>query len=241
LLKAPKFWHLFILLALLCGIGLMTINNIGNNARALWHHWDDTAGKEFLQKRQLMHVSILSVCSFLGRLSSGIGSDALIHRGWSRYWTLVASAALFAAAQTAALTISNPNSLFWLSILTGLAYGALFGVYPALVTDSFGPSGLGINWGAMTMAPVLSGQFFNLMYGRIFDSHSQFEGDGKGGGERVCPDGRQCYAGAYVFTLVASLLGVGWCFWCMREERRGKMRDLRGHGHGREGEGRHVA
>jgi hypothetical protein len=88
----------------------------------------------------------------------------------------------------------------------------------------------------MTVAPVLSGQFFNLMYGRIFDSHSMFEGDGKGGGERVCPDGRQCYAGAYVFTLVASLLGVGWCFWCMREERRGLLG-----GREREREDRHVS
>ncbi|KAH0182818.1 putative MFS transporter, partial [Aureobasidium melanogenum] len=33
LAKSPSFWNLFILLGLLCGVGLMTINNIGNNVR----------------------------------------------------------------------------------------------------------------------------------------------------------------------------------------------------------------
>ena len=131
----------------LCGVGLMTINNIGNNARSLWHHYDDSATHDFIQKRQLMHVSILSVCSFVGRLSSGIGSDFLLHHHCSRFWTLVVSATIFTIAQVVALSIENPNQLFWLSGLTGIAYGMLFGVYPALVADAFGTSGQGVNWG----------------------------------------------------------------------------------------------
>jgi len=59
---------------------------------------------------------------------------------------LVASSIIFTLAQIAALRIENPNMLFWLSGLTGLGYGALFGVYPALVADAFGASGMGINW-----------------------------------------------------------------------------------------------
>ena len=125
----------------------MSINNIGNVANSLWHHYDDSASKDVIQKRQLMHVGIISFCFFLGRLSSGIGSDALIHRGASRFWTLVGSAFIFSGAQVVGLTLQNPNQLFLLSGLTALAYGALFGVYPALVADAFGPSGIGIIWG----------------------------------------------------------------------------------------------
>lgn len=226
------------MLGLLCGVGLMTINNIGNNARALWHHYDDSAGHDFIQARQLLHVSILSLCSFLGRLSSGIGSDALVHRGASRFWTLVASACLFTAAQLVALTIENPNHLFWLSGLTGLAYGALFGVYPALVADAFGPSGMGINWGAMTMAPVVSGNVFNLAYGSILDKHSHYVGDGKGkgGGETRCEEGRACYESAYWITLVSSVVGVLWALYCIRQEKREKLREAR-EGEAREHEG----
>ncbi|KAK0850349.1 hypothetical protein LTS02_013218 [Friedmanniomyces endolithicus] len=227
LLHTPKFWQLFIMLGLLCGVGLMTINNIGNNARSLWHHYDDTASDDFIQSRQLLHVSILSLASFVGRLCSGIGSDWLIHHHASRFWTLVASALAFCGAQVVALTLENPNHLFYLSGLTGLAYGALFGVYPALVADAFGPSGLGINWGAMTMAPVLSGNIFNLAYGRILDAHSHFQGDGKGGGEVRCEEGKACYGSAYWVTVGASVVGVGWSLWCIRLEKVGRMREAR--------------
>ncbi|KAI7314978.1 putative MFS transporter [Hortaea werneckii] len=232
LLQTPKFWQLFVMLGLLCGVGLMTINNIGNNARSLWYHFDDTASHDFIHQRQLIHVSILSLCSFLGRLGSGIGSDWLIHHRASRFWTLVTSATLFCLAQVVALTLENPNQLFWLSGLTGLAYGALFGVYPALVADAFGPSGMGINWGAMTMAPVLSGNVFNLAYGKILDQHSYYEGDGQGGGERLCREGRACYSSAYWITLVSSVIAVFWSLWCIRQERLEKLKD------GRESKGR---
>ena len=232
LIKTASFWHLFVMLGLLCGVGLMTINNIGNNARSLWHHYDDSASPGSIQKRQIMHVGILSVMSFCGRLSSGIGSDWLVHHDASRFWTLVASSSVFTIAQIVALTLENPNLLFWLSGLTGLAYGALFGVFPALVADAFGPSGMGINWGAMTLAPVVSGNFFNLAYGSILDKHSVLKGDPDGGGERVCDDGKACYYSAYWITLLASVVGICWSLWCIRHERVEKMRE------GREGEAR---
>ena len=46
-------------------------SNIGNDATALWRHYDDSVSEEFITKRQAMHVSILSIGSFFGRLSSG--------------------------------------------------------------------------------------------------------------------------------------------------------------------------
>lgn len=220
LIRSPKFWQLFVLLALLCGVGLMTINNIGNNARSLWHHFDDSASKEFIMKRQLLHVSILSFCSFLGRLASGIGSDWLIHHHASRFWTLVASATIFVGAQVIAITLEDPRHLYFLSGSTGIAYGVLFGVYPALVADAFGPTGLGINWGCMTWAPVLSGNMYNLFYGSTLDKHSTWEG-----GERQCDAGKDCYASAYWITLCSSVVGVLWTLWCIRQERLDILRE----------------
>jgi MFS family permease len=232
LTKTPKFWQLFIMLGLLCGVGLMSINNIGNVAKALWYHYDDSVSRDFVQKRQLMHVGIISFCSFIGRLTSGIGSDWLIHHHASRFWTLVSSACIFTAAQVVGLTLQDPNELFLLSGLTGLAYGALFGVYPALVADAFGPSGMGINWGAMTMAPVISGNVFNLVYGSILDKHSYSNGgdgsgDSGGKGELICSEGRECYASAYYLTLVSSVVGVAWSLWCIRHEKLARLRDAK--------------
>ena len=65
-------------MALLSGIGLMTINNIGNSVKALWLYYDDSATDTFIQHRQVLHVFILSFGNFLGRLFSGIGLDLLV-------------------------------------------------------------------------------------------------------------------------------------------------------------------
>ena len=167
--------------------------------------------------------------SFAGRLSSGIGSDFLVKRNLSRLWMIVTSASIFMLAQMVALSLENPNWFWLLSALTGLAYGQLFGVFPALVADAFGTSGMAINWGFMTLAPVTTGNIFNLLYGSILDSHSHLKEvkGGKKGTELVCLEGKACYSSAYWITLLASFIGIGWSMWCIRTERLQKIQDER--------------
>ncbi|KAI9783764.1 MAG: hypothetical protein M1839_003100 [Geoglossum umbratile] len=227
LLPKAEFWQLFALLGLLTGVGLMTINNIGNDAQALWSHYDDSADPKFIQKWQAMHVSILSLMSFTGRLLSGVGSDLIVKKlGMSRFWCLVASSSIFCVGQLCAMKIENPHNLWAVSGLTGLAYGFLFGVYPTLVSEAFGVHGLSQNWGCMTLAPVISGNIFNLLYGSIYDHHSNV----LPGGERVCPEGLQCYRSAYLVTFGSSLAGVAMSLWSILAESRkkvGRQRDRR--------------
>ncbi|KAH8804792.1 major facilitator superfamily domain-containing protein [Xylogone sp. PMI_703] len=201
----PAFWQLFSLMGIMAGIGLMTINNVGNDATALWRHYDDSVTDEFIIRRQAMHVSILSICSFLGRLCSGVGSDLLVkvlHA--NRLWCLVIASIIFFVAQVFALNIQNPHYLGLVSGLSGLGYGLLFGCYPSIVAEAFGIHGLSTNWGFMTLAPVVSGNVFNLFYGVVFDQHSIV----LPGGERSCTEGLYCYQSAYLVTLVACVLGL---------------------------------
>ncbi|KAK4230093.1 major facilitator superfamily domain-containing protein [Podospora fimiseda] len=205
LLRNFDFWQLFAIMGILAGIGLMTINNIGHNVHALWRMYDDNVGETFLIQRQQMHVSILSVGSFTGRLLSGVGSDFLVKVvGASRAWCLVVASLVFCLAQVAAINITDPHFLFLVSSLSGLGYGFLFGVFPSIVAETFGIHGLSQNWGFMTLSPVLSGNIFNLFYGYVFDSHVVM-GDN---GERWCPDGLDCYKNAYFVTLGACGLGL---------------------------------
>lgn len=176
----------------------------------------------FITKRQLLHVSIISLMSFTGRFISGIGSDFLVKQmKMSRFWCLVCSSSIFTLAQVAGLNISNPNYLWILSGLSGLGYGALFGVYPALVADAFGVSGLSVNWGFMTLAPVLWGNIFNLAYGGILDKHST----AMPGGSLVCKDGLECYKGAYWFTFLSSVVGIFVCLYSVWHEKRAKAKE----------------
>ncbi|KAI0532562.1 major facilitator superfamily domain-containing protein [Xylaria digitata] len=227
LLTSLEFWQLFTIMGILSGIGLMTINNIGNDASALWKHYDDSIDDKALVLHQQLHVSILSLGSFSGRLLSGVGSDFLIkvlHA--SRVWCLVIASIIFSLAQICALNIVNPHLLGFVSGFSGLGYGFLFGVFPSIIAESFGIHGLSQNWGFMTLAPVISGNIFNLFYGFVLDAHSVFEADGK----RRCEDGIECYRSAYVVTLSACGLGVSVTLWVIWHQAKMRLREM-GKGH----------
>lgn len=208
----------------------MLSSNIGNDANALWKHYDPSVDEPFLVSHQQIHVSILSVFNFVGRLLSGkttlthsqasislhcltiwlirrtgIGSDYLVRTlRASRIWCLAVACLVFLLAQICALQIEMPQKLVFVSGLSGLAYGFLFGVFPSIVAETFGIRGLSQNWGFMMLAPVVSGNVFNLLYGRIYDHHSIVEPDGT----RSCDDGIACYRGAYTVTATANALGL---------------------------------
>ena len=219
LFKIPEFYLIWTLVGTLTGIGLMTINNIGNDTQALWLKYDGTMPKSFIMKRQLFHVSVISFFSFCGRLLSGIGSDVLVKKlHTSRFWCLVASGSIFMCAQIAALNVENPHFLIFVSGLTGLAYGVLFGVSPSVVADAFGVHVLASNWGIMMLGPVLFGNVFNVCYGRIFDHNSLRDGEG----EFRCTKGLACYRNAYWVTFFTSLIAIAVSVWTVRHDMRRK-------------------
>ncbi|KAI5466549.1 major facilitator superfamily domain-containing protein [Mariannaea sp. PMI_226] len=223
LLRSLGFWQLFTIMGVLAGVGIMTINNIGNDAKALWIHFDPEVNNEFLIKQQQMHVSVLSLCSFLGRLSSGVGSDFLVKRlDASRLWCLVVASLGFFVAQVFALNIRSPYYLGIVSGLSGVSYGFLFGVYPSIVAETFGINGLSQNWGFMTMSPILSSNIFNLLYGTVYDRHSIVEKNG----ERSCHDGLDCYRAAYIYTLIACVTGLGVTLWVIRRQHQEYLREM---------------
>ncbi|KAF5659363.1 monocarboxylate permease [Fusarium heterosporum] len=241
LVRSISFWHLFVIMGILAGVGLMTIkydcllsnlekfsadrvsSNIGNDAKALWKHYDKNVTDDTLVHRQQMHVSTLSVCSFLGRLSSGVGSDFLVNKlHASRLWCLVIACAVFIFAQVCALNIEDPHLLGLVSGPSGLAYGFLFGVSPSLVAETFGVRGMSQNWGFLTMAPVISSNIFNIFYGKIYDQHS-IVGPG---GERSCIDGLECYRSAYWVTLISCCAGTGLTLWAIRHRHAKALRAM---------------
>jgi MFS family permease len=145
----------------------------------------------------------------------------------NRCWCLVIASLIFSAAQVCALSVRNPGYLKYVSGLTGLAYGFLFGVFPSLVAETFGVHGLSQNWGFMTMAPVFSGNIFNIFYGVVFDAHSTILPNGV----RQCGEGLECYRNAYLVTIAACALGLIISLWSIhhmhvKRVSEAKVRDL---------------
>jgi MFS family permease len=130
---------------------------------------------------------------------------------------------IFSFAQLFALNISNPGWLFLVSGLSGLGYGFLFGVFPSIVAERFGMRGMSQNWGFMSFAPVISGNIFNLIYGRVYDGHSVVEPTG----ERSCDDGLACYRPAYMVTFAACVLGLFISAWSVRYQHAEALREAK--------------
>jgi MFS family permease len=208
LIVYPGFWELWILLSLLAGTGLMTINNIGLDTHALWRAWDPEMDPTYIEKQQASLVSLLSLLSCFGRLASGVSSDIVVRKtGLSRLWMVVMAGIIFWIAQISALSIDNPHLLYLVATLSGLGYGLAFGVFPTMTAESFGMNGLSQNWGTMTLAPAISGNVFNVFYGVVMDSHAELA-DPEDPDSAECVLGKGCYKNAYYITFCSSLAAI---------------------------------
>lgn len=171
-----------------------------------------------------MHVSVLSLASCAGRLLSGTGSDLLANKlNMSRMWCLFMSAFAFTGAQFSSLQTENPHHLVVVSALTGIGYGILYGFFPSLLTQKFGIKGMSQNWGTIILAPVISGNMFNIIYGVVYDKHSVILPDG----ERECMDGLPCYWVASLVTLLAGVVGMALSVGSIWRENRQHYKERR--------------
>lgn len=125
-------------------------------------------------------------------------------------------------SQACALVVNDPHFLGFVSGLSGLGYGFLFGVFPSLVAEAFGIRGLSQNWGSMTLAPVISSNILNSFYGAVLDSHSVFDRNG----ERSCHDGQGCYRDAYWATFGACFIGIAISLWAVQHERAERAKEV---------------
>ncbi|CAE7230296.1 unnamed protein product [Rhizoctonia solani] len=234
LFKTIDFWVVFGVLSLLAGTGLMYINNVGLIVQALLAagnpDWDRADGSE----RQAAQVSIISLANAAGRLLIGLGAD----HGKNKYdaprsYFLVVTAIVAIASQVTLMYAEIPDHLWMTSGLLGLAYGATFGLCPVLTIEWFGIGHFSGNWGFVSLAPVLSGNLFNLMFGRNLDNRAAksqpavahptraFVRGLPSSKELLCYDGSACYTDSIRLSLFACVcaLAIG-TFAAWRDKQR---------------------
>ncbi|UZJ55249.1 hypothetical protein CBS101457_004569 [Exobasidium rhododendri] len=162
-----------------------------------------------VQQLQAHQVSAISIGNALGRIMIGILSDVLVNktgRQAHRVCLLLLVCSLALISQGLAATpnvISDLKKLLGISSMTGLMYGTLFGLCPVLTFEWFGLRHFSQNWGIISLSPVLAGNIFNLLFGRIYDSHVPKEGH-----THICPDGEECFRSVFQITEVAALIAL---------------------------------
>ncbi|PWN32787.1 MFS general substrate transporter [Meira miltonrushii] len=207
LLKDPDFLILFFIMTIISGTGLLVINNIGTMTRTLYEY--NKRQKGDVQQLQAHQVSAISIGNALGRILMGLMSDLVVNRtGDARYrvFLLLVVCTLALLSQGAAAwpnIISDLKKLFGMSIVTGLMYGTLFGLCPVLTFEWFGLRHFSQNWGIISLSPVIAGNTFNLLFGKIYDSHVP-----KDGHSHFCPDGEECFRSVFRFTAIGAVLAT---------------------------------
>ena len=132
---------LMLSILLLSGPGLMYITNAGNVVRSIYRgHMEDPSippsDEELIRLQQLQnfHVSLISLCSCLGRISVGMMSD-LGKRGGGKWWGvsrvffLLYAGSCVWLGQVFGSSVHEIGDLVKASTLVGLGYGSVFGKF----------------------------------------------------------------------------------------------------------------
>ena len=157
--KTPQFYLLWIMYALAATAGLMLIAHLPKIAegQAGW-------------KAGFWLVVILSVFNALGRLGAGILSDKV---GRTRAMMLIfilqaINMFLFMFYTSIPLLIAG-------SAVAGLAYGAVFSLFPTTTAEYFGMKNLGINYGMVFTGWGVAGVFGAMLAATIKDQTGVYD------------------------------------------------------------------
>ncbi|KAI1316541.1 hypothetical protein EDD11_009880 [Mortierella claussenii] len=201
----------FLVMVCLAGTGLMIINSItamvdavaasqlGNPlvGRMTQHIGD----KSPVASIRALHVGLISLSSYVGRIMAGLGSDVAIHRyGVHRVYVLPVATACMALAQVVGM-FASLRWLYLCSILTGLAYGGFFGVAGIIVAELWGAETCGQNWGWLSWGSALGGMLFNLLFGIVMDAARPVVD-----GEPQTCKGHKCFRWALLVSFSACIL-----------------------------------
>jgi oxalate/formate antiporter len=144
MLQSPTFWLLFLMMSMMSTSGLMVVSNVGPFA------------KEFgVADALVFGMAALPLSLTLSRLTNGLTRPFF---GWvsdqiGRETTMALAFSLECAAILVLFAFVDRPALF--VVLTGLVFfgwGEIFSLFPATLTDTFGPKYAATNYGFLYIA-----------------------------------------------------------------------------------------
>ncbi|SCZ80863.1 L-lactate MFS transporter [Acidaminobacter hydrogenoformans] len=158
MLRSPKFWVIWLMLALSSSAGLMVIGHVVSIAKvqAGW------AGGFLL-------VMLLALFNTFGRFGGGSLSDKLGRLNLIR--------GIFVLQMFNMLAFTYLRSVPTLAVgvaVAGMCYGAIFSVFPATISDLYGLKHFGVNFGLMFTGWGVGGIIGPMTGAWIYDLTGQF-------------------------------------------------------------------
>lgn len=186
--KKNDFWILLLTFASMTGCGLFIINNISTMVQSL-EQTDSLAS---------VALFVLSGSNVFGRIVMGILSDQ-----FCELQLLQISCIIMAVGLWISFVYSGALQLLITVGFVSLAFGGAWVLIVPVVSNRFGKTNFGRNYGLIAMGPALSGMIFNTMSAWLYQSQiAQSDSDHSG----VCI-GPDCYRISYLVASFAAMLG----------------------------------
>ncbi|CUM68029.1 uncharacterized protein PRCAT00005744001 [Priceomyces carsonii] len=217
----PIFWYHYFIFTFIQGFGQMYIYSIGFILKAINRYYSDEFDALSLGGLQALHVSLIAVSSFAGRLSAGPLSDFFVRKlKCQRHWILILGVSIMFVGHFLILRSINKTAgnlheantyLLISSVLIGYAYGFSFTGFPAIISDIFNMKNYSFIWGLMYSSTIFGLTLMTKLFGIVYDSNS-----GEHDGEYVCTKGSECYNYTFKITsylclfVIILLLGYIW-------------------------------
>lgn len=158
MLATPKFWLIWLMMALSSSAGLMVIGHVVSIAKvqAGW------SGGFLL-------VMLLALFNTIGRFGGGSLSDKVGRLN------LIRGIFFLQALNMLAFTYFRSVPTLAVGVaLAGMCYGAIFSVFPATISDLYGLKNFGVNFGLMFTGWGVGGIIGPMTGAWIYDSTGQF-------------------------------------------------------------------
>eukprot|EP00127_Corallochytrium_limacisporum_P005741 Clim_evm120s210 gene=Clim_evmTU120s210 len=211
LIRNPVFIALWLIILADDGAAVMYVNSLGtvvhsSNEDELW-----PVGT---------YVIIFSVTSAVGRIIWGTLSDFLSHI-INREGFLALSVMVMAFTHLGIFLF--PGNIFLATLFSGVSFGGLFSLGPAIIAENFGLEHFGTNWGITTLAPVLGSIVFGQIFGAIYDAQLGEDDDYD---ETAHCKGSKCFRYAFLVSGIVNLVGGISCFMLSKylDKMRGRKR-----------------
>lgn len=197
LLKDKTYMIQFCILSLSSGICQMYIYTVGFIVTAQFEYNNLVGSPASLQALQ---VSTISLASFGGRVTGGLFSDYL-HKQLKaqRQWVVVAAISITFVTQFLVMKSNTIHMITLASLMTGSAYGLIYGSYPAIIADHCGTDYFTTAWGLGCCGPLVVLFSLEKVFGSIYDGHSK---------NGVCSVGNRCYEGAFQVSSTLCVLAA---------------------------------
>lgn len=189
-LRSPEYWLLLLAILPGAGMGLMTINNLGQIVSA----------RGGVASTQRAATAVVSIANGLGRLGCGALADGIVARGRPRALLVVAADLMGALAMLVfyASGTSVPTALI-AAALAGAAYGALWTLIPTLAADLFGRQHFGSNYALILPSVSLAAILFSTVLApAVYAAHADDDG---------CT-GTDCFGLTFLITAVSCGAGA---------------------------------